>query len=75
MKGNGRAIHQVVSHVGFVVNEVALWQVFPEYVGLTYQFWLPQTLHNNVSPGAGTIGQLVADVTSGLILTQHQEIN
>jgi hypothetical protein len=63
-----------VSHAGFVVDKVALRQVFSEHFGLPCQFsfyWLLHTHH--LSSGAGTIGQLVANVPSGLILTPPQE--
>jgi hypothetical protein len=44
------------SPVGFVVDKVALGQVFSEYFGFPCQFH--QFLHNHphLSPGAGTIG-------------------
>jgi hypothetical protein len=51
--------------VGFVVDEVALGQVFSEYFGF------PR--HTHLSSGAGTVGQSVADVPSGLTLTRPQE--
>jgi hypothetical protein len=45
------------SHVGFVVDKVALGQVFSEYFGFPYQSSFHQFLHNDhhLSPGAGTI--------------------
>jgi hypothetical protein len=86
----GRAIAQAVSagfprrrlgleprwgNVGFVVDKVALGQVFSEYFGFPCQFSFHRLLHTHyLSPGAGTILQLVADVTSGLGLTPLQEI-
>jgi hypothetical protein len=53
--------------VGFVVDKVALGQVFSNF--------LHQLLHNHhhLSSGACTIGQLEADVPSGLSLTPPQE--
>jgi hypothetical protein len=81
----GRAIAQAVSlrfptaaarfragsgHVETVVGKVALGQVFSEYFDLPCLFsfqWLLHTHH--LSSGAGTIGQLVAHVPSGLSLT------
>jgi hypothetical protein len=57
-------------HVGFVMDEVVLGQVLCEYFGFPCQFSfhrLPQFHH--LSSGAGKIGQLVADVPSGLSLT------
>jgi hypothetical protein len=63
--------------VGFVLDEVALGQVFSEYFGFPCQFSFHRLLHihhhHHHHPGAGTVGQLVADVPSGLILTQPQE--
>jgi hypothetical protein len=56
-------------HVGFVVDKVALGQVFSEYFGSPYQFSFHRLLHTHLSSGAGTIGQTVADVPSGLSLT------
>jgi hypothetical protein len=55
-------------HVGFVVDKVALRQVFSEYFGFPCQFAFHRLLHN-LSIGAGTIGQTVAAVPSGLSLT------
>jgi hypothetical protein len=62
-------------HVGFVVDKVALGQVFSEYFGFPCQFLFHRLLHilHRLSSGAGTIGQLVADVPSGLGLTPPQE--
>jgi hypothetical protein len=62
-------------HVGFVVNKMALGQVFSEYLGFLCQFSFHRLLHiqHHLSSGAGTIGQLVADVPSGLSLTPSQE--
>jgi hypothetical protein len=45
-------------HVGFVVDEVALGQVFSEYFGLPCQSLFHRLIHNHhPSFGAGTIGQ------------------
>jgi hypothetical protein len=46
-------------HVGFVVDNVALGQVFSEYFGFPCQSSFHQLLHNHHhrSSGAGTIGQ------------------
>jgi hypothetical protein len=62
-------------YVGFVVDKVALGQVFSEYFGFPFQFSFHRLLHfhHHVSSGAGTIGQLVADVPSGLSLTPTHE--
>jgi hypothetical protein len=45
--------------VGFVVDKVALGQVFSEYLGCPCQSSFHQLLHNHphLSSGAGTIGQ------------------
>jgi hypothetical protein len=59
------------SHVGFVV---ALGQVFLEYFCFPSQFSFHRLLHtHDLSSGAGTKGQLVADVPSGLSPTPPQE--
>jgi hypothetical protein len=57
------------------LDKVALGQVFSKYFGFPCQFSFHQLLHihHRLSSGAGTIGQLVADVPSGLRLTPHQE--
>jgi hypothetical protein len=61
-------------HVGFVVDKVALGQVYSEYFGFPCQFSFHRLLHNHhLSSGVGTIGQLMADVPSGLSLTPPQE--
>jgi hypothetical protein len=54
--------------VGFVVDKVALGQVYPEYFGFSCQFSSHRLLHlqQHLSSGAGTIRQLVADVPSTL---------
>jgi hypothetical protein len=52
--------------VGFVVDEVALEQVFSEYFGFPCQFLFHRLLHihhHYLSSGAGTIDQLVAAVS------------
>jgi hypothetical protein len=61
--------------VGFVVDKVTLGLVFSEYFGFPCQFSFHRLLHTHYrSSGAGTIGQLVAGVPSGLSLTPPQEI-
>jgi hypothetical protein len=55
--------------VGFVVYKVALRQVSSEYFSFPCEFSFYQMLHTHLSSGACTIGQLVADVPSGLSLT------
>jgi hypothetical protein len=60
--------------VGFVVVKVALGQVFFEYFGFPCQFSFHRLLHaHHLSSGADTLGQLVADVPSGLSLTPPHE--
>jgi hypothetical protein len=58
------------SHVGFVVDKVALGQVFSEYFAFPCHSSFHRLLHihHHLSPGAGTIGKLVADEPSGLSL-------
>jgi hypothetical protein len=61
-------------HVGFVVENVALGQVFSEYFRVPCQLSfhsLVQT-HDHLSSGAATIDQTVADVQSKLSLTLPQ---
>jgi hypothetical protein len=62
-------------HVGFVVDIVAPGQVFTDYFGSPRQFSFHRLLHNHhhLSSGAGTMGQIVADVPSGLSLNPPQE--
>jgi hypothetical protein len=64
-------------HMGFVLNKVALGQVFSEYFRFPSQFSFHQLLqiHHHLPSGAGTIGQTVADVQSGLSVTPPQETN
>jgi hypothetical protein len=54
-------------------ESVALRQVFSECFNIPCQsFYL--VLHTHLSSGAGTVAQLVADVSSGLSLTSPQEL-
>jgi hypothetical protein len=65
---------QVRSSCAFVVDKVTLGQVFFfEYFSFPCQFSFHRLLHTHLSSGAGTRGQLVADVPSGLSLTPSQE--
>jgi hypothetical protein len=57
-----------------MVDELTLGHVLSEYLGFPCQFSFYQLLHTHLSSGAGTIGQIVADVPSGLSLTPPQEI-
>jgi hypothetical protein len=61
-------------HVGFVVDKMTAEQVFSEYYGFSCHFSFHQMIHTHLSFGAGTIGQLVADVPSGLSLAPPHEI-
>jgi hypothetical protein len=57
--------------VGFVVDKVALGQVFSECFGFPHQFSFHRLLHiQHLSTGAS---QLVADVPNELSLTPPQE--
>jgi hypothetical protein len=56
-------------HVGFVVDKVALGAGFLRVL----RFILPTAPHSPSSSRAGTIGQSVADVPSGLSLSAPQE--
>jgi hypothetical protein len=61
-------------YVGFVVDKVALGQVFFEDFSVPCQLSFHRLLHtHHLSSRAGTTGQLVADVPSGLGLTPPQE--
>jgi hypothetical protein len=56
------------------MDKVAVGQVFSEYFGFPCQFPFHRLLHtHHLSSAAGTIGQMVADVQSGLSLTPPQE--
>jgi hypothetical protein len=47
-----------VWQVGFVVDKMALWQVFSEYFGFPCQpHFIPPTSPSSQSPGTSTIGQ------------------
>jgi hypothetical protein len=58
-------------HVGFVVDKVALGQVFSKHFGFPYQsfHWLLHAYHP--SSGAGTIGQIVVVILNKLSPTPH----
>jgi hypothetical protein len=48
---------------------------YSEYLGFSCQFSFHRLFHaHHLSSGAGTVGQIVADVPSGLSLTPPQEI-
>jgi hypothetical protein len=57
------------------MDKVALEQVFSDYFGFPCQFSFLRLLHTHrLSSGGGTIGQLVADVPSGLSLIPYTYI-
>jgi hypothetical protein len=60
-------------HVGFVMDKAKLRQVFFQYLGFPCQSF-HQLLHTHHHPSsrAGTIGQIVDEVLSGLSLTPPQ---
>jgi hypothetical protein len=61
-------------HVGFVVNKVALGQIFSKYFGFPSQLSLHLLLHiHHLASGAGTVGQIVTYVPSGVSHTPPQE--
>jgi hypothetical protein len=85
----GRAIAQVVSHRlpiaaaqvqskvksrGIRGGKMALGQVFFEHFISLCQYSFRQIRHTHLSSRAGTVGQLMADVPSGLGLVPHQKI-
>jgi hypothetical protein len=58
--------------VGFVVEKLAVGQVFSEFFGFPCQFSFYRLLHtHHLSSGAGKTGQIVADVPSGISLSPH----
>jgi hypothetical protein len=66
--------HSRSGHVRFVVDKMALEHVFSEYFGFPCQFSFHRLLHtHHLTSGAGTIGQILADVPSGLSFTPLQE--
>jgi hypothetical protein len=61
-------------HTRFVVDKVAMGQVSSKYFSFPCQFSFHIHPHHHLSSGAGTIGQIVANVPSGLSLTPSQKI-
>jgi hypothetical protein len=60
--------------VGFVVDKATLVQVFPAYLGFSCKsFHQLLYTHYHPSSGAGEIGQIVADIHSGLSHIPSQE--
>jgi hypothetical protein len=62
-------------HVGFVVDKVALGQVFSEYFGFPCQFSFLGLLRTHLSSGAGTIGQLVATYQVDSVTPKRKKLN
>jgi hypothetical protein len=60
--------------MGFMVDKMALGQIFSKYFGFPCQSSFHQMFHIHLSPGIGAVGQLVADLPIGLSLTAHNEI-
>jgi hypothetical protein len=61
-------------HVGFMVDKVALGQVFSKYFGLPCQFSFHRLIcAHHLSTGTDTIDQTETDVPSGLSLSPPQE--
>jgi hypothetical protein len=57
------------------MDKAALGQVFSEYFGFPCQsFHRLLHTHHHPSSGAGTIGQIVADVPNGLSLTHPKKL-
>jgi hypothetical protein len=56
-----------------MVDKVASGEVFSEYFSFPYQFSFHRLLHTHLPSGAGTIGQLVADVPSGFSVIPSKE--
>jgi hypothetical protein len=59
---------------GFVVDKVALQVVFSEFFGFSCQFSFHQMPDTHLSTGAGTTGQFVVNVPSGLSANPPHEI-
>jgi hypothetical protein len=59
---------------GLMIDKVAVGQGFSEYFGFPCQFSFHQLLRTHLSSGAGTTGQMVADIPSGLSLTQSAKL-
>jgi hypothetical protein len=58
-----------------MVDKVALGHVFSEYFGFPCPFSFHRLLHtHHLSSGAGTVGQTMATVPSGLSLTPGEKI-
>jgi hypothetical protein len=56
------------------MDKVALGKVFFEYFGFPCQFSFHRLLHTLLSSGAGTIGQILADVPTGLTPPREKKL-
>jgi hypothetical protein len=56
-----------------MADKVAQEHLFSEYFSFPCQFSFRHLLHTLLSSGADTLGQIVADVPSGLSLTPPEE--
>jgi hypothetical protein len=72
-QATAQTVSGCLRNVGFVVDKVALGQVFSEHFSFPCQFSFHQILHTHLSSGAGTVGQIVADVASWQSLTPFHE--
>jgi hypothetical protein len=63
----------VSGDVGFMVNKVALGQVFSQYFGSPCQSFHRLLHTHHPSSGTGSIGRIVADVPRGLSLTSTNQ--
>jgi predicted glycosyl hydrolase (DUF1957 family) len=59
--------------VGFAVDKAALAQVFSEHIGFPCQAFYRLFHTHHLSSGAGTIGQIVADVPIEHSIAPSQE--
>jgi hypothetical protein len=58
-----------------MVDKVVMGQVFSEYFGFPFQFSFHGLLHtHHLSSGAGTIGQIMADVAGGFSLAHPKKL-
>jgi hypothetical protein len=63
-------------HVAFVMDKVALGQVFSEYFCFhCHSFHRLLHTHHHPPSGAGTVGQIVAEVSSGFSLNPPKKKN
>jgi hypothetical protein len=60
--------------MGFVVDKVALGQVFSEHFGFSCHYSFHKLFYTHHISGTGAVGELVADIQSGLSFTLPQEI-